>query len=78
MPLTLILNGQSRTFDSLSEPATLEQLVAELGLKSDRVAIEYNGDIAPRSAWSETTLSAGDRLEVVHFVGGGVFGFKSL
>lgn len=78
MPLTLILNGQSRTFDSLSEPATLEQLVAELGLKSDRVAIEYNGDIAPRGAWSETTLNAGDRLEVVHFVGGGVFGFKSL
>jgi sulfur carrier protein len=78
MPLTLILNGQSRTFDSLSEPATLDQLVAELGLKSDRVAIEYNGDIAPRSAWPQTTLSAGDRLEVVHFVGGGVIGATNL
>jgi sulfur carrier protein len=68
----LLLNGQSRTFDSLSEPATLDQLIAELGLKGDRVAVEHNGNIAPRTAWLKTQLKAGDRLEVVHFVGGGV------
>ncbi len=72
MSLTLILNGQSRAFDMLPEPATLEQLIGELGLKGDRVAVEHNGEIVPRSGWAETTLSGGDRLEVVHFVGGGV------
>jgi sulfur carrier protein len=72
MPLTLVLNGQSRTFESLSDPATLDQLVAELGLKGDRVAVEHNGNIAARTTWPQTVLKAGDRLEVVHFVGGGV------
>jgi sulfur carrier protein len=71
MALTLILNGQSRTFDSLPHPASLEQLIAELGLKGDRVAVEHNGEIVPRSGWAETTLNGGDRLELVHFVGGG-------
>lgn len=72
MALTVILNGQSRSFDALEEAANLEQLVVELGLKGDRVAIEHNGEIAPRSSWSQTALHGGDRLEVVHFVGGGV------
>jgi sulfur carrier protein len=71
MSLTLLLNGQSRTFESLSERATLDQLVSELGLKGDRIAVEHNGNIAPRTTWLETPLKAGDRLEVVHFVGGG-------
>jgi sulfur carrier protein len=72
MALTVILNGQSRSFDALEEAANLEQLVVELGLKGDRVAIEHNGEIAPRSQWAQTALYGGDRLEVVHFVGGGV------
>jgi sulfur carrier protein len=72
MSLTLILNGQSRDFDTLAQPTTLELLVAELGLKGDRVAIEHNGQIVPRSVWAETVVDGGDRLEVVHFVGGGV------
>jgi sulfur carrier protein len=72
MSLTLILNGQSRAFDTLSERASLEQLISELGLKGDRVAVEHNGEIVPRSGWAETTVNGGDRLEVVHFVGGGI------
>jgi sulfur carrier protein len=72
MALTLILNGQPRDFETLHESSNLEQLVVELGLKGDRVAIEHNGAIAPRSSWDQTVLSGGDRLEVVHFVGGGV------
>jgi sulfur carrier protein len=71
MSLTLVLNGHSRTFASLTDPATLDQLIAELALKGDRVAVEHNGAIAPRASWPETTLKTGDRLEVVHFVGGG-------
>ena len=73
MALTVILNGQSRSFDALEEAANLEQLVVELGLKGDRVAIEHNGEIAARSQWAQTALREGDRLEVVHFVGGGTF-----
>jgi thiamine biosynthesis protein ThiS len=72
MALTVILNGQSRSFEALEEAANLEQLVVELGLKGDRVAIEHNGEIAARSNWAQTALREGDRLEVVHFVGGGV------
>jgi sulfur carrier protein len=71
MPLTLVLNGQSRTFDTLSEQSQLDQVIATLGLQGDRVAVEHNGEIVPRSAWPQTELNAGDRLEVVHFVGGG-------
>ena len=40
-------------------------------MKADRVAVELNRDIVPRDRWAETTLNEGDRLEVVHFVGGG-------
>ena len=72
MSLTVILNGQSRSFDTLPQPASLEQLIGELGLKRDRVAVEHNGEIVPRAGWAETTLNGGDRLEVVHFVGGGI------
>jgi sulfur carrier protein len=71
MPLSLILNGQPRSFDSLNEPATLDQLIGQLGLKADRVAVEHNGAISPRTTWSEPNIAAGDRIEVVHFVGGG-------
>jgi sulfur carrier protein len=73
MPLTLVLNGQSRTFDALSQSATLDLVITELGLKGDRVAVEHNGVIVPRSAWAQTAVAADDRLEVVHFVGGGSY-----
>jgi thiamine biosynthesis protein ThiS len=42
-------------------------------MKPDRVAVELNRDIVPRERWPETQLKDGDRLEVVHFVGGGYF-----
>jgi sulfur carrier protein len=71
MPLMLVLNGQQRIFDSLSESANLEDLVNELGLKGDRVAVEHNGQIASRAIWAETVLKQDDKLEIVHFVGGG-------
>ncbi len=40
-------------------------------MKQDRVAVELNRTIVPREKWGETNLSEGDRLEIVHFVGGG-------
>ena len=72
MALSLILNGQLREFESLAEGSTLKELVAELGLKADRVAVERNGEIAARADWGGVFLASGDRLELVHFVGGGV------
>jgi sulfur carrier protein len=71
MPLELTINGQSRTFDSLEAQVSLNQVIAEMNLKSDRVAVEYNGIIAQRTNWGEIAVSPGDRLEIVHFVGGG-------
>ncbi len=68
--MKLHITGEERTFDS-APPFTVAALVETLGMKSDRVAIELNRDIVPRDRWSETKLSEGDRLEVVHFVGGG-------
>ena len=71
MSITIILNGQTRSF-SLKDSPSIEGLVEELGLKSDRIAIERNGEIVPRSNWPQASLSEGDRLELVHFVGGGL------
>jgi sulfur carrier protein len=67
----LVLNGQSREFPQLAPGANLQDLIAGLGLKGDRVAIEHNGNIVPRAEWADAGLAEGDRLEVVHFVGGG-------
>jgi sulfur carrier protein len=72
MALRLVLNGQTRVFEGLESLASLEQLLGELGVKGDRVAVERNGEIVPRALWAGTMVGEGDRLEVVHFVGGGV------
>jgi thiamine biosynthesis protein ThiS len=71
MPLILILNGASREFASLTETVQLAEVIAALELKGDRIAVELNGDIVQRTAWAGTPVATGDRLEVVHFVGGG-------
>lgn len=69
--LTVQLNEQSRSLGDVADPSPLDVVIAALELKSDRVAVELNGDIVRRSAWSETAVRSGDRLEIVHFVGGG-------
>ncbi len=66
--MKLLINGEERSFDG---PLTLAALVEQLGIKADRVAIELNHIIVRRDAWAGTNLRDGDRLEVVHFVGGG-------
>ena len=66
--MQLIINGEKRSFGEL---ASLAALVEQLGIKGDRVAVELNREIVARSRWSETPLRDGDRLEIVHFVGGG-------
>ena len=68
--MTLHINGQPRQIASPAG-AQLAVVIAELGMKADRVAVELNGAIVSRTSWSETPVSEGDKLEVVHFVGGG-------
>jgi len=69
--MKLQINGEERDFPDSSATFTLAVLVEALGMKPDRVAVELNRDIVPRDRWAHTTLNEGDRLEVVHFVGGG-------
>ena len=66
--MRLQINGEQKEFDN---GLSLAQLVERLAMKPDRVAIERNREIVPRGDWAETTLADGDRLEIVHFVGGG-------
>jgi sulfur carrier protein len=69
--MKLQINGEARIFDDPPTPFTLAALLESLGMKPDRVAVELNRDIVPRDRWPDTKLTDGDRLEVVHFVGGG-------
>ena len=64
----LFINGEEKAFDG---PLSLADLIEHLGMKGDRVAVELNREIVARAQWSETQLNDGDRLEIVHFVGGG-------
>jgi sulfur carrier protein len=71
--MNLQINGEARSFADPTSPAafTLAALIESLSMKSDRVAVELNHEIAPRDRWSQIMLKDGDRLEIVHFVGGG-------
>jgi sulfur carrier protein len=73
----LIINGERREFAGLSASATVAELLNILGLKSDRVAIERNGQIVSRTMWDATVLAEEDRMEIVHFVGGGCSCFRA-
>jgi thiamine biosynthesis protein ThiS len=71
----LQINGEQREFP---DGLTVAALVAQLGMKPDRVAVELNLEIVPRTNWENTSLQNGDKLEVVHFVGGGSTGTESI
>jgi thiazole synthase/sulfur carrier protein len=64
----LTVNGDLQIFDGL---ASVADLVASLGLDARKVAVEVNLEIVPRSAYGATALADGDRVEIVHFIGGG-------
>lgn len=69
--LKLLINGRERSLEALASPAPLQQVLARLELREDRVAVELNGELAPRAGWAQISVRSGDRLEIVHFVGGG-------
>ncbi len=65
--MKLIINGEEKSIAA----ATVAELVAQLGMKPDRVAVELNREIVARDRWTSAALKDGDKLEIVHFVGGG-------
>jgi sulfur carrier protein len=69
--MQLVINGQQKELPELTADANISDLIALLGLKNDRVAIEQNGEIVGRSSWANAPVQPGDKLEIVHFVGGG-------
>jgi thiamine biosynthesis protein ThiS len=66
--MNIYLNGEVR---EVPENLTLSALLEWLKFPADRVAVERNREIAARSTWDKIIIQPDDRLEVVHFVGGG-------
>ena len=66
--IKITINGQPQQFESAMN---VSQLIEHLALQGKRIAIERNGEIVPRSQFSEQQLNDGDQLEVVVAVGGG-------
>ncbi|HEY6985127.1 MAG TPA: sulfur carrier protein ThiS [Rhodanobacteraceae bacterium] len=66
--MRIVLNGREQDVDG---DATIADLIAAAGLEGRRIAIEVNREIVPRSDYAARRLSADDRVEVVHAIGGG-------
>lgn len=66
--MNVIVNGASHP---LTSEATLYDLLGTLGLTEGRIAVELNAEIVPRSRYPATTLREGDKVEIVHAIGGG-------
>jgi len=66
--IPLVVNGKDRR---IARGATVRGLLDELDLLPGMVVVEYNREILPRKEYDEVELQPGDRLELVHFVGGG-------
>jgi sulfur carrier protein len=66
--IALTINGEARV---VPVGTSVTGLLAEIGLAERKVAVERNLEIVPRSQYSTTMLSAGDAIEIVHFIGGG-------
>lgn len=66
--MQITVNGETV---ETGEGASVETLIVQLGLNPKKVAVERNLEIVPKSLYAETALAAGDRIEIVQFVGGG-------
>jgi sulfur carrier protein len=69
--LLIEVNGERR---DVPDALTLDGLVKSLSLAPERLAVELNQGVVRRADWPATTLREGDRVEIVHFVGGGMKG----
>ncbi len=66
--LLIQINGEAL---EVKENISLPELIASLKLKPEQVAIELNEEVIRRAQWESTTLEEADKVEIVHFVGGG-------
>ncbi|MGJ7901186.1 MULTISPECIES: sulfur carrier protein ThiS [Lysobacter] len=66
--MNILLNGEPR---ALAAPTTVVELLHNEGLGERRVAVEINGEIVPRGRHAERALAEGDKVEIVHALGGG-------
>lgn len=66
--MEISVNGEMRAFDA---PLSIADLLKLLGLPRQKIAVEHNLEIVPKSAYETHMLAAGDRIEIVHFIGGG-------
>ena len=66
--MLLTVNGEPH---DLPAPVTVSELLARLGIGAGRVAVEVNEEVVPRGTYDARRLAGGDRVEIVHFVGGG-------
>ena len=66
--MQIILNGESTIVHATT---TIAQLIEQLQLTGKRIAVEINEEIVPRSAHANTPLHEGDKVEIVHAIGGG-------
>ena len=66
--IEIVINGESR---QVSRQTSLQELLHSLELQGDRVAVELNRKLVRRGEWEQVRLCQNDRLEIVHFVGGG-------
>ena len=62
------VNGEPR---DVASPVTLKELISQLKLAPERLAVELNREVVRRADWPRVPLKEGDRVEIVHFVGGG-------
>jgi thiamine biosynthesis protein ThiS len=72
--LHIEINGETR---EVTDGINLDGLVEQLRLAPERLAIELNREVVRRADWPQTPLKDGDRVEIVHFVGGGGFSFAA-
>jgi sulfur carrier protein len=66
--MTIVVNGQDR---EVAEALTLRDLLAQLNMAPEKVAVELNRRLVRTERYSTTVLKAGDQIEIVTFVGGG-------
>jgi len=66
--MKLHINGETRTFDA---PVSVLEVLRAMNLPSQKIAVELNLEIVPKSAYESQMVAEGDRIEIVHFIGGG-------
>lgn len=66
--MKISINGEEKEFDG---PLSVRDLLLSLDLVPEKIAVERNLEIVPRSTFADVMVEDGDQLEIVHFIGGG-------